>query len=114
MTEAFLGLSAAERREALQVAASTSGRPLHVLEKDVWVVWTLSALFESDFGKHLVFKGGTSLSKAYKAIERFSEHIDVTYDIRVIAEDLVADTSDEPLPQTCGARQKQSGFAWDN
>ena len=38
MTEAFLGLSAAERSEALQVAASTSGRPLHVLEKDVWVV----------------------------------------------------------------------------
>ncbi len=66
MTEAFLGLSAAERSEALQVAASTSGRPLHVLEKDVWVVWTLSALFESDFRKHLVFKGGTSLSKAYQ------------------------------------------------
>ena len=87
MTEAFLGLSAAERSEALQVAASTSGRPLHVLEKDVWVVWTLSALFESHFGKHLVFKGGTSLSKAYKAIERFSEDIDVTNDIRVIAED---------------------------
>jgi predicted nucleotidyltransferase component of viral defense system len=64
MTEAFLGLSAAERSEALQVAASTSGRPLHVLEKDVWVVWTLSALFESHFGKHLVFKGSTSLSKA--------------------------------------------------
>jgi len=51
---------------------------LHVLEKDVWVVWTLSALFESDFGKHLVFKGGTSLSKAYKAIERFSEDIDLS------------------------------------
>ena len=101
MTEAFLGMSAAERSEALQVAASTSGRPLHVLEKDVWVVWTLSALFESDFGKHLVFKGGTSLSKAYKAIERFSEDIDVTYDIRVIAEDLVEDTSgDEPPPPT--------------
>jgi predicted nucleotidyltransferase component of viral defense system len=100
MTEAFLGLSAAERSEALQVAASTSGRPLHVLEKDVWVVWTLSALFESDFRKHLVFKGGTSLSKAYKAIERFSEDIDVTYDIRAIAEDLVGDASgDEPLPQ---------------
>jgi predicted nucleotidyltransferase component of viral defense system len=41
----------------------------------------------------LVFKGGTSLSKPYKAIERFSEDIDVTYDIRVIAEDLVEDTS---------------------
>jgi Nucleotidyl transferase AbiEii toxin, Type IV TA system len=110
MTEAFLGLSAAERTEALQVAASTSGRPLHVLEKDVWVVWTLSALFESPFGKHLVFKGGTSLSKAYKAIERFSEDIDVTYDIRVIAEDLVKDASgDEPLPQS-----KTQGKKWSD
>ena len=110
MTEAFLGLSAAERSEALQVAASTSGRPLHVLEKDVWVVWTLSALFESHFGKHLVFKGGTSLSKAYKAIERFSEDIDVTYDIRVIAEDLVKDASgDEPLPQS-----KAQGKKWSD
>jgi len=110
MTEAFLGLSAAERTEALQVAASTSGRPLHVLEKDVWVVWTLSALFESPFGKHLVFKGGTSLSKAYKAIERFSEDIDVTYDIRVIAEDLVKDASgDEPLPQS-----KAHGKKWSD
>ena len=110
MTEAFLGLSAAERSEALQVAASTSGRPLHVLEKDVWVVWTLSALFESPFGKHLVFKGGTSLSKAYKVIERFSEDIDVTYDIRVIAEDLVKDASgDEPLPQS-----KTQGKKWSD
>src|ERR1700730_5208849 len=108
MTEAFLGLSAAERSEALQVAASTSGQPLHVLEKDVWVVWTLSALFESDFRKHLVFKGGTSPSKACKAIERFSEDIDVTYDIRAIAEDLVEDASgDEPLP-----RNKTQGKKW--
>ena len=59
-SEVFLSLSPGERSEALQVAASNSGRPLHVLEKDVWVVWTLSALFEAPFGKHLVFKGGTS------------------------------------------------------
>jgi hypothetical protein len=82
---------------------------MHVLEKDVWVVWTLSALFESPFGKHLVFKGGTSLSKAYKAIERFSEDIDVTYDIRVIAQDLVRDTGDEPLPQS-----KAQGKRWSD
>jgi hypothetical protein len=50
--EVFLSLSPDERTEALQVAASKSGRPLHVLEKDVWVVWTLSALFEAPFGKH--------------------------------------------------------------
>src|ERR1700691_1288136 len=108
MTEAFLGLSAAERCEALQVAASTSGRPLHVLEKDIWVVWTLSALFESSFGKHLVFKGGTSLSKAYKAIRRFSEDIDVTYDIRAFAPDLVDAAGEDALPTNKAQQAKWS------
>jgi predicted nucleotidyltransferase component of viral defense system len=108
MAEDFLGLSADERTEALKVAASNSGRPLHILEKDVWVVWSLSALFEAPFGKHLVFKGGTSLSKAYKAIQRFSEDIDVTYDIRVIAQDLVQGAGDEPLPKNSSQRKKWS------
>ena len=45
MAEPFLGLSAADRADALGVAASATGRPVHVLEKDVWVVWTLDALF---------------------------------------------------------------------
>ena len=98
--EIFLSLSPDERTEALQVAASKSGRPMHVLEKDVWVVWTLSALFEALFGKHLVFKGGTSLSKVYNVINRFSEDIDVTYDIRQLADDLVKGAGEEPLPQT--------------
>ena len=73
MAETFLDLSPADRLEALGVAATTSGRPLHLLEKDVWVVWALAALFESRFASRLVFKGGTSLSKAYQAIRRFSE-----------------------------------------
>jgi hypothetical protein len=60
-------------------------------------------------GEHLVFKGGTSLSKAYKAIERFSEDIDVTYDIRVIAQDLVGDAGDEPLPPS-----KAQGKKWSD
>jgi predicted nucleotidyltransferase component of viral defense system len=67
MAEALLALSTNDRREVLQVAASNSGRPAHLLEKDVWVVWDLSALLDTSIGEHLVFKGGTSLSKAYKA-----------------------------------------------
>ena len=53
MSEAFLALSADERREALAVAASASGRPAHLLEKDIWVVWALDALFSSPLGEHL-------------------------------------------------------------
>ena len=71
MPELFLGLSARDRAAALGVAVSRSGRPAHILEKDIWVVWTPGALFESAFAEHLVFKGGTSLSKVYKAIRRF-------------------------------------------
>lgn len=70
------------------VAADRSGRPVHLLEKDVWVVWALDALFAAPFGNHLVFKRGTSLSKAYDVIARLSEDVDLTYDIRTIAPDL--------------------------
>jgi predicted nucleotidyltransferase component of viral defense system len=59
MAENFFALSPADRKDALAVAASRSGRPAHILEKDAWVVWTLSALFRSPFAQHLVFKGGT-------------------------------------------------------
>lgn len=71
----FLTLSRDDRREALLVAAQGSGRPLHLLEKDVWVVWALQQLFEGAHAAHLVFKGGTSLSKAYGVIRRFSEDV---------------------------------------
>lgn len=105
MADAFFALSPADRRDALEVAAARSGRAVHLLEKDVWVVWTLNALFESDFADHLVFKGGTSLSKAYQAIGRFSEDVDLTYDIRAIAPDLAPD-SDHAIPSTRSQEQR--------
>jgi hypothetical protein len=98
MAEPYLHLSQQDQLEVLSVGASRSGRPIHLLEKDVWVVWTLAAIFESTVGKHLVFKGGTSLSKAYGAIRRFSEDIDVTYDIRAFAPELVQNAGEEALP----------------
>jgi hypothetical protein len=99
MADAFLLLAAEDRREALSVAADRSGRPAHLLEKDAWVVWALATLYGSPLGEHLVFKGGTSLSKAYGVIRRFSEDVDLTYDIRALAPDLVGDNGDA-LPKT--------------
>jgi hypothetical protein len=96
MPETYLHLPHEERLEALGVAATASGRPAYLLEKDVWVVWALQGLFTSPFGKHLVFKGGTSLSKGYNVIERFSEDIDLTYDIRQLIPDLAK--GEAPLP----------------
>src|SRR5690606_34186473 len=45
---------------------------------DFWVCWLLGILFESEFAENLVFKGGTSLSKVFGAIDRFSEDIDLS------------------------------------
>lgn len=107
MAETFLLLSAQDRRDALGVAADRSGRPAHLLEKDVWVVWALSTLYTAPLGEHLVFKGGTSLSKAYQVIHRFSEDVDLTYDIRAIAPDLVGDNG-EGLPKTRSEEKRWS------
>ncbi|MCC5860636.1 MAG: nucleotidyl transferase AbiEii/AbiGii toxin family protein [Gammaproteobacteria bacterium] len=89
MAEYFFDLSHEDRREALEYAREQTGRPSHLLEKDVWVVWMLRALFESPLATDLTFKGGTSLSKVYKVIDRFSEDIDLTYDIRSLIPDLI-------------------------
>jgi hypothetical protein len=98
MAERYLTLSREERLEALGVAATASGRPVHLLEKDIWVVWALDGLFASPLGEHLVFKGGTSLSKGYEVIRRFSEDVDLTYDVREIIPELVG--AGTPIPAT--------------
>ena len=98
MAEAlFQRLAAEERRHALRAAQAECPHPAFVLEKDIWVVATLGVLFDAPFGHQLVFKGGTSLSKVWRAIRRFSEDIDITYDIRSFAPDLVAGAGDEAL-----------------
>lgn len=107
MAEPFLSLPAADRVDALGVAADASGRPADLLEKDVWVVWSLEALFTEPFGAHLSFKGGTSLSKAYRAIGRFSEDIDVTYDIRALLPDETGGAGDA-LPATRSQEKRWS------
>ena len=84
-------MAPSDRREVLDVAASASGRPAYLLEKDIWVVWSLETLFSSQHEWPLVFKGGTSLSKAYGVIRRFSEDVDLTYDIRSLVPELVCD-----------------------
>jgi len=105
MADEFLKLSNEDRREALALAASGTGRSAHLLEKDVWVVWALDAMFSASFGDHLVFKGGTSLSKVYRAIRRFSEDVDITYDMRAFAPDLAGDES-EPVPESRSQAKK--------
>jgi predicted nucleotidyltransferase component of viral defense system len=69
-----------ERIEILNRVAIISGLPNVAIEKDWWVMMTLRALFSCGCAPYMVFKGGTSLSKAWNLIERFSEDIDIAID----------------------------------
>jgi hypothetical protein len=74
----FLELPPEERRLYIEQAALRRDVSAVVLEKDFWVSWLLGILFRSEFADALVFKGGTSLSKVFGVIQRFSEDIDLS------------------------------------
>jgi Nucleotidyl transferase AbiEii toxin, Type IV TA system len=74
----FLQLPPKERGRYFEQAARKRGLPPVILEKDFWVCWLLGLLFGSRFADALVFKGGTSLSKVFGVINRFSEDIDLS------------------------------------
>jgi hypothetical protein len=79
--DTVLQLTSKQRAELFESAALKTGMDAVILEKDFWVCWTLKELFRlPTIGEHLIFKGGTSLSKVFKIIERFSEDIDVSID----------------------------------
>ena len=69
-----------DRLDLFLGAATRLGTAVQNVEKDFWVCWTLDALFNglATGGPRLLFKGGTSLSKAFGLISRFSEDIDIT------------------------------------
>lgn len=73
-------LTAAERRDLFVECAARRGLSPVVVEKDYWVCVALCALFGEPQPIELVFKGGTSLSKCYGLIERFSEDVDLAFD----------------------------------
>ena len=77
----FIKLKPDERRLFFEGTATPRNMQAQMVEKDFWVCWTLKELFRlPTIGDHLIFKGGTSLSKVFKVIERFSEDIDVSID----------------------------------
>ncbi len=92
-----LALSNRERAELFSATAQKLGFSNEAIaEKDFWVCWTLGQLFQGipGIGDHLVFKGGTSLSKVYRAINRFSEDVDIT-----VGRELLGFDSDEHDPE---------------
>ncbi len=97
----FATLPQEDRADALIVAARELGMHPAIVEKDFWVCWTLDYLFgESAFKDSFAFKGGTSLSKGFDLIERFSEDIDLIFDWRLLGYGI-----DEPWEKRSNTKQ---------
>lgn len=94
----------AERRDLFLGTAARLGTAVQNVEKDFWVCWTLDALFNglAVGGPRLLFKGGTSLSKAFGLISRFSEDIDIT----VFRDDLGQATDVAELDALSGKKRR--------
>ena len=91
----------AERQILFRNTAAKKGLPESIIEKDFWVCFVLEYLFhKSTWQNNLAFKGGTSLSKAYNLIQRFSEDIDLILDWRVLGYGY-----DEPWEQRSKTKQ---------
>lgn len=93
-----------ERRDLFLTAARRMGTAVQNIEKDFWVCWTLDVLFNGlpAGGPRLLFKGGTSLSKAFGLIDRFSEDIDVT----VFRQDIGQEATIEELESLSGKKRR--------
>lgn len=108
MNDAFEQVIAAtddERRDLFLATASRLGTVVQNVEKDFWVCWTLDALFNGPSDQQsprLLFKGGTSLSKSFGLINRFSEDIDIT----VFRDDLGEPASIADLEALSGKKRR--------
>jgi hypothetical protein len=96
--------SKADRLDLFRSTAMRIGTTVQNAEKDFWVCWTLDALYHGlpAGGPRLLFKGGTSLSKAYGLIQRFSEDIDIT----VFRDDIGQTATAEELEALSGKQRK--------
>ena len=76
----FTNLTRQERKEIIGETANAMDLSPTIIEKDFWVCWTLGKIANiPQIGEHITFKGGTSLSKVFHLIDRFSEDIDLSF-----------------------------------
>lgn len=108
--DAFLQMPTNERRLLCEQAEASLGLRAESIEKDFWVCWILHELINLDeWGEHLTFKGGTSLSKAWKLIDRFSEDIDVVIERAFLGfgREALSNNQRKRLVKTCSQRIHQ-------
>ena len=102
-------MSAEERRLVCVQAEERLGLQAASIEKDFWVCWTLRELARlPELGEHLTFKGGTSLSKAWKLIDRFSEDIDLVVDRETLG--FGGEASPERAPSNAQRKKRLGGL----
>lgn len=76
----YFSLTKEQQQKVLQAAENKIGLPGQAIEKDIWVTTILQIVFTMSCAEHLIFKGGTSISKVWNLIKRFSEDIDLAID----------------------------------
>jgi len=94
---------AQDRADLFASAAGQIGLTALLVEKDFWVCWMLRRAYEAT-GRRLLFKGGTSLSKVHRAIRRFSEDVDLSFDRREFG---FTGSRDPATPGLSGKKQKR-------
>jgi hypothetical protein len=107
MIKEWFSLSEDRRKEIFNQTSQRAGLPASSIEKDWWVTMVLKTVFELDISKQLVFKGGTSLSKGWGLINRFSEDIDFAINMTYLGYD------GEPTVQKI-TRLRKASFAFTN
>lgn len=105
-----VGTVSSDRKALFQNTAAKMGLTEAIVEKDYWVCFMLDYLFQCCKWKDsIAFKGGTSLSKAYGLIERFSEDIDLILDWRVLGYEKDEPWETEAIQSRTCLIKKQTG-----
>ena len=107
MIKEWFSLSEERRKEIFNQTSQRAGLPASSIEKDWWVTMMLKTVFELDLSEHLVFKGGTSLSKGWNLINRFSEDIDFAINMTYLG------YNGEPTGQNI-TRLRKASYAFTN
>lgn len=100
----YLQLTETQKQTVLTQCKNMMGLPEQAVEKDYWVTVILQLIFDSELRKHIIFKGGTSLSKNGNLIERFSEDIDLAVNYEYFG------LNDEPTKKQLKKLRKSSSL----
>ena len=105
MPKSFFQLSVAEQYEIIRIYGNTAQKNLTLIEKDIWLVWILQQLFQIPEQQQLkiAFKGGTSLSKVFHVVDRFSEDLYITLDYRQFEEIQALKLENQTAPSHLGS-----------